>query len=169
MDQYLAENIELLPVEELIPYINNPKAHPEGQVDKIAASIREFGFLVPLVVEEDGKGIVAGHGRLLAAKRLGLEKVPCIKVSHLTPAQIKAFRIADNKVAESDWDLKNLVIELEGLEEMNFNLEITGFDPDELEAFLDQDLKIEFREYDETIEDEVDWNECPQCGYKWPK
>ena len=83
---------EMVPIVDLIPYIQNPKAHPAGQVDKIASSIKNFGFLVPLVID-GGNEIVAGHGRLLAAQKLGLGVVPCVRADNLTPAQVKAFRI----------------------------------------------------------------------------
>ena len=93
---------EMVPIAVLIPFVNNPKAHPAGQVDKIASSIKNFGFLVPLVID-GGNEIVAGYGRLLAAQKLGLGVVPCVRADNLTPAEIRAFRLADNKVAESDW------------------------------------------------------------------
>ena len=96
-------NIVNLKVEELIPYINNPRNNTEA-VDKVAASIKEFGFKVPIVIDKDNV-VVTGHTRLLASKKLGLEEVPCVIADDLSPAQIKAFRIADNKVSEyAKWD-----------------------------------------------------------------
>ena len=106
-------------VNEIIPYINNPRKN-DNAVDKVAASIKEFGFKVPCVISSDNV-IVTGHTRIKAAKKLGMETVPCIIADDLTDAQIKAFRLADNKVAEfSEWDFEKLEIELEGLSEFNF-------------------------------------------------
>jgi len=116
---------------ELVPYINNPRNNEEA-VSGVAASIKEFGFKVPLVITKDNV-IVTGHTRLKAAMRLGLEDVPCIMADDLTDSQIKAFRIADNKVGEkSTWDEDLLKVELEQLEDFDFDLELTGFDLDEI-------------------------------------
>jgi hypothetical protein len=114
-------------VADLIPYINNPRKN-DAAVDMVASSIKNFGFKVPIVI--DGKNeIVSGHTRLKAAKKLGIDKVPCIVADDLSEQQIKAFRIADNKVSElSIWDDELLKIELEGLQDI-----FTGFDSDELE------------------------------------
>lgn len=111
---------------ELKPYPNNAKAHPPEQVEQIANSIREFGFRQPLVIDGDGV-IVIGHGRLLAAKRLGLDKVPCVRADDLTEAQIKALRLADNKTNESEWDFSLLESELEDLKP-DFDMSDFGFD-----------------------------------------
>jgi len=107
-------------VNEIIPYINNPRKN-DNAVDKVAASIKEFGFKVPCVISSDNV-IVTGHTRIKAAKKLGMETVPCIIADDLTDAQIKAFRLADNKVAEfAEWDFEKLEIELEGLKEFDFD------------------------------------------------
>jgi ParB/RepB/Spo0J family partition protein len=96
---HLASSIELVPIESIQGYERNPREHSERQLAKLAETIRSVGFVVPIIV--DAKGIiVAGHGRLMAARRLGLKRVPVIRVEHLTPAQVKAFRIADNRVSE---------------------------------------------------------------------
>lgn len=114
-------------VNEIIPYINNPRVN-DNAVDKVAASIKEFGFKVPCVISSDNV-IVTGHTRIKAAKKLGMETVPCIIADDLTDAQIKAFRLADNKVAEfSEWDFEKLEIEFEGL--ADFDLEDFGFEID---------------------------------------
>ena len=114
-------------VNEIIPYINNPRIN-DNAVDKVAASIKEFGFKVPCVISSDNV-IVTGHTRIKAAKKLGMETVPCIIADDLTDAQIKAFRLADNKVAEfSEWDFEKREIELEGLSEFDF--EDFGFELD---------------------------------------
>ena len=114
-------------IDEIIPYINNPRVN-DNAVDKVAASIREFGFKVPCVISSDNV-IVTGHTRIKAAKKLGMETVPCIIADDLTDAQIKAFRLADNKVAEfAEWDFEKLEIEFEGL--ADFDLEDFGFEID---------------------------------------
>jgi len=156
--------IEMVAIGDLIAYVNNPKAHPAGQVDKIASSIKNFGFLVPLVVDS-GNEIVAGHGRLLAAQKLGLGVVPCVRADNLTPAEIRAFRLADNRTAESEWFPANLDAELRALQEMDFDLTLTGFSAEELE-FLDTDPpsdkapKKEDGKGGGTVI-------CPECGHKF--
>ena len=123
------------PADSLIPYINNPRKNTSA-VDKVAASIKEFGFKVPIIIDSDNV-IVAGHTRLLAAKKLGIESVPCVIADDLSPAQIKAYRIADNKTAEfAEWDDELLKIELEALERLDFDLDLTGFDKSEIEKLL---------------------------------
>ena len=125
-------------IDELIPYINNPRNNDEA-VDKVASSIKEFGFKVPIVIDKDNV-VITGHTRLLASKKLGLEEVPCIVASDLSKAQIKAFRIADNKVSEySSWNDDLLKIELEQLEEMNFNLDSVNIDFSDFDIAIDLD------------------------------
>ena len=114
-------------VEVLIPYASNSRTHSDEQVAQIAASIKEFGFNNPILLDGD-KGIIAGHGRLLAARKLGLKEVPTIELSHLTALQRKAYVIADNKLAlNAGWDDDLLSLELNNLEEMGFNLDILGW------------------------------------------
>jgi DNA modification methylase len=127
---------KLIPTADLIPYARNSRTHSEAQVTKIASSIKEFGFINPVVT--DGKnGIVAGHGRVLAANKLGLKEVPCVEASHLTEAQKRAYVIADNRMAlDAGWDIDLLKVELGDLQGMDFDLSLTGFDPGELENFL---------------------------------
>lgn len=137
-------------VNNLIPYINNSRTHSEEQVNQIVASINEFGFTNPLLIDEKDN-IIAGHGRLLASKKLNMEEVPCIVLSGLTETQKKAYIIADNKMAlNAGWDDELLKIELENLKELDFDLELTGFDVDE----LDDIFKVE--EEQEVIEDDFD-------------
>jgi len=122
----LIDKIELIPLDQIIPYHNNPKEHPPEQVKKIASSIKEFGFLVPVIVDSD-YDLIAGHGRYEAAKLIGMDKVPGLKAEHLTDAQVKAFRLADNRVAESEWNYEQLLTELDLV-----GNEFTGFDDDEI-------------------------------------
>ena len=181
--------IEYINTEDLVPYINNPKEHPASQVKKIASSIRKFGFRVPLLVRSDYE-VVAGHGRILAVEnhlvgQLGdllkdLEEgtqrfntlshinegeVPCIVSDDMTEEQAQAFRIADNKVAESGWDLELLEIELEELEAEDYDIDILGFEEEELE---DLGLIIpDFNPQTEDVNQRLDEKKkviCPECG-----
>jgi site-specific DNA-methyltransferase (adenine-specific) len=128
--------IEQRVVETLIPYINNSRKHSDEQVAQIAASIKEFGWTNPILVDGDN-GLIAGHGRLLAARKLGMDKVPVIELAHLSEIQKKALIIADNKLAlNSDWDNDLLMIELQGLNSEDYDLSVLGFDQDELDALL---------------------------------
>jgi site-specific DNA-methyltransferase (adenine-specific) len=122
---------------DIIPYAMNSRTHSDEQVNQVAASIKEFGFTNPILVDEFNI-IIAGHGRLLAAKKLGLNQVPTITLEGLTEAQRKAYVIADNKLAlNAGWDDQALQAELERLKELDFDLELTGFDPDELAKLLE--------------------------------
>ena len=138
-------------VQELIPYVNNSRTHSEEQVNQICASINEFGFTNPLLIDEKDS-IIAGHGRLMASKKLGMEEVPCIVLEGLTEAQKKAYIIADNKMAlNAGWDEELLKIELENLKELDFDLELTGFNVDELDDILgknEEDVEIVEDEYE---------------------
>ena len=125
-------NVKNIKTEELIPYDNNPRFNA-GAVDKVAESIKEFGFKVPIIVDSKNV-IVTGHTRLMAANKLGMEEVPVIVADDLTDGQIKAFRIADNRVAEfSEWDFEKLEVELAGLADSDFNLDALDFDFDDVE------------------------------------
>jgi len=132
--------IETLAIDRLIPYARNSRTHSDEQVAQVAASIREFGFTNPVLVDAEG-GIIAGHGRVMAARKLGMDKVPCIRLAHLTEAQRRAYVIADNKLAlNAGWDEKMLALEFKDLQAMDFDIELTGFglgDIDELLAELD--------------------------------
>lgn len=129
-------NIEHLSLGELIPFAKNSRTHDDAQVAQIAASIKEFGFTNPILIDEQN-GIIAGHGRLLAARKLQLSEVPCIRLSHLTDAQKRAYVIADNKLAlNAGWDDEMLALELGDLQDMEFDLSLTGFSTDEINALL---------------------------------
>jgi len=125
-------------VADLVPYARNSRTHSAQQVDKIAASIREFGFLNPIIVDGQS-GIIAGHGRVLAAQKLGLAELPVIEASHLTEAQRQAYVLADNRLAlDAGWDNDLLKIELLDLQGMGLDLSLTGFGVDELAGLFDQ-------------------------------
>lgn len=128
-----ALKVEMVAIERITPYANNAKIHPEVQVDRIIASIKQFGFVTPILIDADGF-IVAGHGRLMAAQRLSMDHVPVIRLGHLTADQAKALRIADNSIAQSgsSWDVDLLEAELAALHEVKFDLAPLGLDNIEL-------------------------------------
>ena len=163
-----ASKIVLKPLKSLLPYLNNPRTHSEEQVEQIAASIKEFGFTNPILLDGDN-GIIAGHGRLTAANLLGLKSVPCIELSHLSEAQKRAYIIADNKLAlNAGWDEELLRLELTELKELGVDLQLIGFDQMELaDIMLGKD--VEFKEFDESAADDVQMVTCPQCGHSFPK
>ena len=134
-------------VADLIPYVNNARTHSDEQVTQLASSIKEFGFINPVIID-DHNGLIAGHGRLLAAKKLGLEEVPVLVESHLTEAQKKAYILADNKLAlNAGWDADLLKVELSELKDLGFdNLDTIGFSEDEIKDILNTEL--------EAVEDE---------------
>lgn len=137
-------SIKKVKTSDLIPYANNSRLHSDEQVLQIASSIKEFGFLNPIIIDGDN-GIIAGHGRVMAAKKLGIDELPCVDASHLTEAQKKAYVIADNKLAlNSEWDNDILRIELNILDDLGFDLNLTGFSEDELSALsFDDDCEAE--------------------------
>ena len=167
--------IEQIDVGDLIPYINNSRTHSDEQVMQVASSMKEFGFTNPILIDGEG-GIIAGHGRLMAAKKIGLNEVPCIRLGHLSEAQRKAYVIADNQLAlNSGWDLDVLKVEMERLGELNFDVELLGFDDDFLSSLLeeepsegltDEDAVPELPETPTTVEGDV-WvlgNHRLMCG-----
>jgi ParB-like chromosome segregation protein Spo0J len=160
--------VEYRPLDALIPFARNPRAHSDDQVAQIAASIREFGFTNPILLD-GGNGVIAGHGRLAAARQLGLQTVPCIELGHLTEEQKRAYVIADNKLAlNAGWNEELLRLELTDLKEMGANLQLIGFDAMEL-ADIMMGKDIEFKEYDESAADDVQLVTCPKCGHSFPK
>lgn len=159
MQYYLAD------VSELIPYVRNARTHSEAQVSQIAASIREFGFLSPILVAEDNT-ILAGHGRLAAALKLGLKKVPCVKENHLTETQKRAYIIADNKLSlNAGWDNELLAVELSELEGADFNLDLLGFDEAELSSIFDADKDVNDDDFD--VEKELEEPCFSKTGDIW--
>lgn len=175
-------------VEGLIPYARNAKVHSDDQIEEIKASIQEFGFNAPVLIDGDGV-IIAGHGRVIAARALGLAKVPTVILRHLTEEQKRAYVIADNKIGEnSKWDQELLEVEMAELRNFDFDLSVTGFSETELAKILDnglpdsktrsskspsisndgaRDVKPpdDFKEHDdETIDTK---HACPKCGYQW--
>lgn len=139
---------EIVDIEKLIPYINNARTHDEKQISQIAASIREFGFLSPIIVAEDYT-ILCGHGRYYGAQKLGLAKVPCVIESHLTETQRKAYIIADNKLSlNAGWDDDLLKVEIEALQGEDFDVALTGFDEKELSSLFGEDTDAKEDDFD---------------------
>jgi DNA modification methylase len=133
------KNLEYIKTSDLIPYVNNSRTHSDEQTLQIAASIKEFGFTNPILIDSDN-GLIAGHGRVLAAKKLKLEEVPCLRLTGLTDAQKKAYVIADNQLAlNSGWDLDTLKLEVETLQELDFDIDLLGFDDEFLDELLVED------------------------------
>jgi ParB-like chromosome segregation protein Spo0J len=150
---------------ELTAYELNSRQHSEEQIEQIAASIMEFGFTNPVLVDSEN-GIIAGHGRVLAAIKLELDAIPTITLEDLTEEQKKAYVIADNQLAlNGKWDKDILKMELKALEAAGFDLGIIGFDESELADFMfDDPPPKDFKEFDEDIATD---HRCPKCGYEW--
>jgi len=160
--------IEYRTPESLVPYDRNPRTHSEEQIAQIVNSIKEFGFTNPVLLDGEN-GVIAGHGRLAAARVLGMEKVPCIEFGHLTEKQKRAYVIADNKIAQNSlWNDEFLRLELTDLKELGANLELLGFNPMEI-ADITLGKDVDFKEYDESAADDVEMITCPECGKSFPK
>ena len=164
--------VEQIPVAELIPYAKNARTHSDAQVAQIAASIREFGFCNPVLIDAEA-GIIAGHGRVLAARKLAMESVPCIRLGHLSEVQKRAYILADNKLAlNAGWDEAMLALELSALEMDGFDVDLVGFDPGELEVLLtgtaDQDGDVPVSSSKEIDPDTYQMgSRCPRCGFEF--
>ncbi len=153
------EELKLIDIDELIPYANNARTHDKEQINKLRSSLREFGFVNPVLVDKD-KNIIAGHGRVMAAREEGIKKVPCVLVEHLTDAQKKAYILADNRLAlDAGWDEEILALELETLKEMDFNIDFTGFDAAEIEDLFsrihDKNTEDDDFDIDKALEEEA--------------
>lgn len=160
--------IEQLKTEDLLSYARNSRTHSEAQVDQIAASIKEFGFTNPVLIDGDGQ-IIAGHGRVMAARKLKLSEVPCIRLIHLTETQKKAYVIADNKLAlNAGWDDELLALEIEDLKDENFDISLLGFTDEEI-ALINDAANKNFEPATEDEQGKLDqldpkWISCPHCG-----
>lgn len=140
--------MQLVPLSKLVPYVNNARTHSPEQITKLRSSLREFGFVNPVIIDQD-YGIIAGHGRVMAAKEEGIEEVPCVFVDYLTEAQKKAYILADNRFAQdADWDEELLRIEIESLQGADFDVSLTGFDPDELADLFADDSDSDVKDDD---------------------
>nr|DAS87520.1 MAG TPA: ParB protein [Caudoviricetes sp.] len=151
-------------IEEIKEYENNAKEHPQWQVDQIANSIQKFGFNDPIAINADNQ-IIEGHGRLLAAKQLGLSEIPCIVLTGLTEVQERAYIIAHNKTTmNTDFDLDRLQYELNALKVEDFDLSLTGFSEYEIENLLSQNEEINLDEFVTDVEKKPKEKRCPHCG-----
>lgn len=157
--------IEMVATSALIPYARNAKKHDDAQVAKLAGSIREYGFTNPVLIDADN-GIIAGHGRVLGAQKLGLGKVPCIRLSHLTETQRRAYVLADNRLAEigGGWDVEMLRIEVEELREAGVDLDGIGLDAAALTDLFPPEPEFSPGTQDDQGKlDEKSPIECPHC------
>jgi len=144
--------VEQISIETLIPYVNNARTHSDAQVAQIAASIKEFGFNNPVLIADDNS-IIAGHGRVMAARKLGKDTVPAVRLSHLTEMQRKAYILADNKLAlNADWDNSLLAIELADLKDLGFDTDLTGFSADEIAALMPEQIETGLTDEDAVPE-----------------
>lgn len=155
-----------VPIDKIKPYLNNAKLHPDSQINLLVKQIAE-GWDQPIVVDKDYV-IIKGHGRRLAALKMGLKTVPVVVRDDLTPQQVKAARIADNKLAETDWDMEALKEDLEALSQFDFDLEDLGFDESELSELLGRLVEDNFDDETEYQEPEIEKEQaietCPNCG-----
>ena len=144
--------MQLVPITKLVPYVNNARTHSPEQITKLRSSLREFGFINPVIIDRD-YGVIAGHGRILAAKEEGIKEVPCVFADHLTEAQKKAYIIADNRMAmDAGWDEELLRVEIESLQGMDFDPLLTGFDEKELAALFDDGMEAKEDDFDVDAE-----------------
>ncbi len=166
MADWPADKVERRKVKDLVPYARNARTHSDEQVAQIAASIREWGWTVPVLVDEAG-GIIAGHGRIMAAQRLGIEEVPTMTAAGWTEAQKRAYIIADNKLAiNAGWEMDTLKVELQEIDGVGFDLTLTGFGLEEMTALFDEPDFAPGTEDDQGRLDQLapKMVKCPNCG-----
>ena len=157
--------MKLVPIDRLVPYANNARTHSPEQVNKLRSSLREFGFINPIIIDKD-YGIIAGHGRLLAAREEGYTEVPCVFADHLTEAQKKAYIIADNRMAlDAGWDEEMLRVEIEALQAEAFDLGLTGFDEKELSKLFDDGKDAKEDDFD--VDAELEKPTFTKAGDVW--
>ena len=159
--------MKLVPIDRLVPYINNARTHSPEQINKLRSSLREFGFINPVIIDRD-YGVIAGHGRILAAKEEGITEVPCVFADYLTEAQKKAYIIADNRMAmDAGWDEELLRVEIEALQAEAFDVSLTGFDPNEIDNLFKENLKDGLHDDDFDIEAELKKPTFTKAGDVW--
>ena len=157
--------MQLVPIAKLVPYVNNARTHSTEQIKKLRSSLREFGFINPVIIDRD-YGVIAGHGRILAAKEEGIREVPCVFADHLTEAQKKAYIIADNRMAmDAGWDEELLRVEIEALQGMDFDPLLTGFDEKELAALFDDGAEAKDDDFD--VDEELEKPVFSKTGDVW--
>lgn len=144
--------MQLVPITKLVPYVNNARTHSPEQINKLRSSLREFGFINPVIIDRD-YGVIAGHGRILAAKEEGVSEVPCVFADHLTETQKKAYIIADNRMAmDAGRDEELLRVEIESLQTADFDPLLTGFDERELSKLFDDGIEAQEDDFDVDAE-----------------
>lgn len=159
--------MKLISTSKLIPYVNNARTHSQEQVNKLRSSLREFGFVNPIIIDSD-YNVIAGHGRLLAAKEEGMEEVPCVFVDYLTEAQKKAYILADNRYAlDAGWDEELLRLEIEALEGMDFDVSLTGFSEDEITDLFQSDEETGAEEDDFDLSEALEKASFVERGDIW--
>lgn len=159
--------MKLVPIEKLIPYVNNARTHNAEQVNKLRSSLREFGFINPVIIDGD-YNIIAGHGRVMAAKEEKIAEVPCVFADHLTPAQKKAYIIADNRMAQdAGWDEELLRVEIEALQAEAFDIGLTGFEEQEIADLFASDDESEVEDDDFDLSDALEKAAFVQRGDVW--
>lgn len=159
--------MQLVAVSKLIPYVNNARTHSAEQVMKLRSSLREFGFINPVIIDRE-YNVIAGHGRIMAAKEEGITEVPCVFVDYLTEAQKKAYILADNRMAmDAGWDEELLRIEIESLKDMDFNVGLTGFSEDELAELYGEDKQSEVEDDDYDLSDALEKAAFVKRGDIW--
>lgn len=157
--------MQLVPVTKLVPYVNNARTHSPEQINKLRASLREFGFINPVIIDRN-YGVIAGHGRIMAAKEEGITEVPCVFADHLSEAQKKAYILADNRMAlDAGWDEELLRVEIEALQGMDFDPLLTGFDEAELADLFGEEN--EAKEDDFDVEAELEKPTVTRSGDVW--
>ena len=161
------EKLKIVDIDELIPYVNNARTHSKEQIIKIRSSLREFGFVNPVLIDKD-KNIICGHGRISAAKEEGIKEIPCVLVEHLTEAQKKAYILADNKLAlDAGWDNEILALEIEALKDLDFDISLTGFDAAEIDDLFSKVHDKEIKEDDFDIDSELKEPAVSKQGDVW--
>ncbi|CDG04238.1 site-specific DNA-methyltransferase [Lactococcus lactis] len=159
------ERFEKVDIEKLVPYARNARTHSKEQVKQIQASMREFGFINPVIVDKD-YNLIAGHGRILAAKEEGIKQVPCVFVEHLTEAQKRAYILADNRLAmNAGWDDEMLAVELSDLQSEYFDLDLLGFDTEELDKLLNGNDDVQDDDFD--VDEELEKPAFSKTGDLW--
>ncbi len=159
--------MKMVEIDKLIPYVNNARTHSQEQVNKLRGSLREFGFVNPVIIDSDNN-VIAGHGRLMAAKEEGLTEVPCVLVDYLTEAQKKAYILADNRYAQdAGWDEEMLRVEIEALEGMDFDVSLTGFNEDEIADLFADDSTTGAEDDDFDLSDALEKAAFVERGDVW--
>jgi len=168
MEFKTSQHIEQIDIKRLTPYARNSRTHSDIQVSQIAASIKEFGFTNPVLIDEDND-IIAGHGRVLAAKKLGLDSVPCIRLSHLSEIQQRAYVIADNQLAlNSGWNFDMLSVEIDELNDNKYDISLIGFTTEQLAEIIgspDEPVNNELKADEKKKETCI----CPKCHFEFVK